>query len=501
MATNSSASSGDLNPFIISLFLLLPILWIILKQYNRNKSLPPGPKAWPIIGNLAQLGANLHRDLAQLAQVYGPVMSLRLGSQLLVVGSTPEAAVEILKTHDRLFSGRHVGHISYAKSPHMNHVSLAWSSDCTQQWKLLRTLCRSEMFSWKMIENQSYLREKKLNELIEFLVSKEGEKIKIAQFVFASIFNFLGNILCSKDLVSFEEVEADSGLRRNMREIVELYASPNISDFYPILSRLDLQGLKKKVDECVKIVHGAWEGILRDKRAKKAFRDSSNNNKDLMDVLLDNEFSDDQINYLFLELFIAGSDTTSSTIEWAMTELIKKPECMKTIRQELEREISGNIIKESDLSRLSYLNACVKETLRLHPPTPLLLPRRASEACQIMNYTIPKGTQVVVNVWTIATNPNIWEEPLTFNPDRFLHTELDFIGNDFELLPFGAGRRMCPGLNLGIRQVHFILASLIHHFEWSLPDNMLLHQLDMNEKFGVTVQKEQPLVIVMKQRK
>ncbi|KAL3523031.1 hypothetical protein ACH5RR_015865 [Cinchona calisaya] len=300
MATNS-LTSGDLKSFIISLFVLLPILWIILKQYNsRNKSLPPGPKAWPVIGNLAELGANLHIELAQLAQAYGPLMSLSLGSQLMVVGSSPDVAMEILKTHDRLFSGRYVAHVSYAKNPQKNHVSLAFTTECTQQWKFLRTLCRSEIFSSKMIENQSYIREKKLNELLDFLVSKEAEKIKIAQILFVTIFNVLGNILCSKDLISFEETQDSSGLNKAMREIVELFATPNISDFYPILSGLDLQGLGKKATECVKIIHSAWEGIIKDRKAQKLFQDSSRHNKDLLDVLLHKDFTDDQINYLFL---------------------------------------------------------------------------------------------------------------------------------------------------------------------------------------------------------
>ncbi|KAL3523037.1 hypothetical protein ACH5RR_015871 [Cinchona calisaya] len=496
MATNSLAL-GDLNPSIISLFLLLPILWIILKQYNsRNKSLPPGPKAWPVIGNLAELGSNVHRDLAQLAQVYGPLMSLRLGNQLMVVGSTPEAAIEILKTHDRLLSGRYVADVSYAKGPQKNHLSLAFTTECTQQWRFLRTLCRSEIFSNKMIENQSYIREKKMNELLEFLASKEGEKIKIENFVFLSIINVLGNIFCSNDLVSFEEI---GGLNKAMREIVVLFASPNISDFYPSLSGLDIQGLRKKTSECVKIIHSAWEGIIRDRKAQKLFQDSSRH-KDIVDVLLHKDFSEDQISCLFLELFIAGTDTSSSTIEWAMTELIKQPKYLEKIRHELEREISGNVINESNLSQLSYLQACVKETLRLHPPVPLLLPRHANETRQVMNYTIPEGTQIVVNVWAVARDPNNWEDPLTFNPDRFLHSELDFKGNDFEFLPFGSGRRICPGMNMGLAQVHLFLASLIYHFNWSLPDDMLPQQLDMNEKFGVTLHREKPLEIMLKQR-
>lgn len=203
------------------------------------------------------------------------------------------------------------------------------------------------------------------------------------------------------------------------------------------------------------------------------------------------------------ELFAAGSDTSTSTVEWAMAELLRHPKFLDMIRQELDQiEFSEeNVIKESDLTRLPYLQACVKEILRLHPPAPLLLPRRATETCQVMSYTIPKETEVLVNVWAIGRDPNIWEDPSSFNPERFLSCELDFKGNDFEFLPFGAGRRMCPGLPMAVRQVCLTLASLIYHFEWSLPDNMLPQHMDMSEKFGITLQKEQPLVLMLRRRK
>ncbi|KAA8533764.1 hypothetical protein F0562_031281 [Nyssa sinensis] len=239
------------------------------------------------------MGTQPHVALAQLAQVYGPLISLRLGTQLVIVGSSPAAATEILKTHDR-----HVPHVSYAKSPHRNHVSVGWTYECTEQWKFLRTLCRSELFATKIIETQSHLREKKVDELLNFLRSKEGEMVKIREVVFFSVFNFLGNIFFSKDFIAFDEVGQGGGMSGLIRRIMELWTSPNISDLYPILGRLDLQGLSRKAEECCGKICAAWQGIIRERRERHD--GDSRMQRDFLDVLLDNEFTDDQINYLFL---------------------------------------------------------------------------------------------------------------------------------------------------------------------------------------------------------
>ncbi|XP_031286838.1 probable (S)-N-methylcoclaurine 3'-hydroxylase isozyme 2 [Pistacia vera] len=174
---------------------------------------------------------------------------------------------------------------------------------------------------------------------------------------------------------------------------------------------------------------------------------------------------------------------------------------MNKIREELAQGVSEDFVTEENLANLPYLYACVKETLRLHPPAPLLLPHRAIEDCEVMKYTIPKDSQVFVNVWAIARDPTIWEKPLSFKPERFLNSSLDYKGYDFQYLPFGSGRKICAGMPMAIRQVQLGLASLIHHFEWSLPDTMKPQKLDMNEKFGVTLLKLQPLVVISKARK
>ena len=193
---------------------------------------------------------------------------------------------------------------------------------------------------------------------------------------------------------------------------------------------------------------------------------------------------------------MAGSDSSSSIVEWLMAELIKNPECMKILQAELSREIAQGAVLESDLDKLNYLKCCFKECLRLHPPGPFLIPHRALETCQVMGYTIPKDSQVLVNVWAIGRDPNYWEEPLEFKPERFLNANVDFIGNDFELLPFGAGRRICPGLALASKQVLLFVASLVHSFDWSLPHGMSPNDLDMAEKYDVAILKKELLLLI-----
>ncbi|KAA8521984.1 hypothetical protein F0562_012702 [Nyssa sinensis] len=359
------------------------------------------------------MGKKPHITLANFAQSYGPLLSLRLGTQLLIVGSSPAAAEEILKTNDRILSARSVPHVAPAKSPELNHLSLGWAVECNDAWKSLRTICRTELFSGKAIESQACLREKKIMDLVKYLSSMEGKVVNVGEVVFATVFNVLSNALLSRDFI-------------------------------------------------VLGVDGVMKG---------------------------------------LELFSAGTDTSTSTVEWALAELIKNPESMKKVREELTREIKQESLKESHLPQLPYLQACVKETLRLHPPAPFLLPHRALDSCKVMNYTIPKNAQVVVNIWAIGRDPVIWEEPLKFKPERFLNSTLDFKGNDFEFLPFGAGRRICPGLPMGAKQVSLALASLIHHFDWSLPHGNDPNELDMNEKFGVTLHKEQPLLLIPEVKK
>ncbi|XP_072065863.1 cytochrome P450 76T24 isoform X2 [Arachis hypogaea] len=201
--------------------------------------------------------------------------------------------------------------------------------------------------------------------------------------------------------------------------------------------------------------------------------------------------------YLFVDLFIAGIDTTSSTLEWAMAELLHNPEKMFKVKEELHQALGKNgKIEESNISKLPYLNAIVKETLRLHPPAPFLVPHKAIDYVELGGFTVPKHAQILVNVWSMGRDSSIWANPNLFEPERFLDSDIDFKGKSFEYIPFGAGRRICPGLPFASRSIHFILASLLYHFHWKLADEMKPQDMDMNYTFGFTLHKTQPLQVL-----
>lgn len=196
---------------------------------------------------------------------------------------------------------------------------------------------------------------------------------------------------------------------------------------------------------------------------------------------------------------MAGSETTSSTIEWALTELLSNPESLNKAKAELGQAVGADrTFEEDDIDNLPYLKAVIKETLRLHPPIPFLVPRRAMEDTNFQGYHIPKDTQVLVNAWAIGRDPEVWDEPWSFKPERFLGSTVDYKGQNYELIPFGAGRRMCAGVPLAHRMLHLILGSLLHQFDWELDCK---EKIDMNDRMGITVRKAEPLIAVPKRCK
>lgn len=196
-------------------------------------------------------------------------------------------------------------------------------------------------------------------------------------------------------------------------------------------------------------------------------------------------------------MFVAATDTTSSTLEWAMTELLRNPNTMSKAKEELEKVIGkGETIKDADLLRLPYLSCIVKETLRIHPPFPLLSPRKTEDQVMLMGYTIPKGTQVLVNAWAIGRDPFVWEDSEEFKPERFVASQIDIQGQDFEVIPFGGGRRMCAGMPLALRMIPMMLGSLLNNFDWKLDTRVQSNDLDITERFGMAIQKANPLYVI-----
>nr|KJB55339.1 hypothetical protein B456_009G071700 [Gossypium raimondii] len=201
---------------------------------------------------------------------------------------------------------------------------------------------------------------------------------------------------------------------------------------------------------------------------------------------------------LIKEMFIAGTETTSSTVEWGMAEILRKPSVLKKLLLELDQVVGKDrFVVESDIPKLAYLQAVVKEVFRLHPGVPLIIPRRTNEACEVAGYHIPKHCIVYVNVWGMARDPNVWEDPLEFKPERFIGSSVDVKGQDFNLLPFGTGRRSCVGWPLAHRMVHYYLAALLHAFQWESPPDVLN---DLGERVGLTIQKGKSLLSTPKPR-
>lgn len=196
-------------------------------------------------------------------------------------------------------------------------------------------------------------------------------------------------------------------------------------------------------------------------------------------------------------MFTAGIDTTSAVIEWAMSELMRNPRVMKKVQTEVREVLKGKeTITEDDIQGLSYLKLVIKEALRLHTPLPLLLPRQCRKECEIDGYTIPVNTKVIINAWAIGRDPEYWVDAESFIPERFENNSIDFIGLDYDYLPFGSGRRMCPGMNFGIAGVELPLTQLLYHYDWKLPNNMKPEDLDVEDAFGSTTKRKNHLVLI-----
>ncbi|KAK7294958.1 hypothetical protein RJT34_17858 [Clitoria ternatea] len=281
---------------------------------------------------------------------------------------------------------------------------------------------------------------------------------------------------------------------------MEEAGKPNVADFFPILRLFDPQGAFARMKNYFVKLSKIIDGIIEERMVSRVSRTDSKVWRDVLDSFLkNNEETGSQLNrnemlHLFLDLFIAGVETTSSTVEWTMAELLRNPDKLAKAREELSQEIGKDTkLEESHILKLPFLRAVLKETLRLHPPAPFLVPHKCDEVVNISGFKVPKNAQVLINVWAMGRDSTIWENPNVFMPERFLGPEIDYKGNDFRLIPFGAGKRICPGLALAHRTMHLMVASLVHNFEWKLADGLMPEHMSMEEQYGITLSRFQPL--------
>ncbi|KAL5858337.1 hypothetical protein ACOSQ3_005795 [Xanthoceras sorbifolium] len=488
---------------------LLAFLVLLLLKLCKSLPYPPGPKGYPIIGNMTMMDQLTHRGLARLAAKYGGLLHLKMGSLHVVAVSTPEMAQEVLQVQDSIFSNRPanaaITYLTY------DRADMAFA-DYGPFWRQMRKICIVKLFSRRRAESWASVREE-VDSTVRTVMEKTGQPVNIGELVFV----LTRNITYRAAFGSFSHDGQDDFVKI-MQEFSKLFGAFNIADFIPWLGWVvHANEFNRRLASARGSLDGFIDTIIDDHMAKKIRNaegkvDSDVADTDMVDELLafyseeDASTDDSQsgfkitrnhIKALIMDVMFGGTETVASAIEWAMSELMKSPEDLNKVQQELADKVGlSRFVHESDLDNLTYLKCAIKETLRLHPPIPLLLHETAEDTV-VSGYRIPAKARVMINAWAIGRDPSSWDDPDKFKPSRFLHgCAPDFQGNDFEYLPFGSGRRSCPGMQLGLYALELSVAHLLHCFNWVLPDGMEPSELDMNDMFGLTAPRAVRLVAV-----
>ncbi|KAJ8764485.1 hypothetical protein K2173_006225 [Erythroxylum novogranatense] len=501
----------NLQPLFLALLLIVPLLFLLgfVFRFRRRLPYPPGPKGLPIVGNMLMMDQLTHRGLAKLAKEYGGLLHLKMGNLHMMAVSSPEIARQVLQVQDNIFSNRPatiaISYLTY------DRADMAFAH-YGPFWRQMRKLCVMKLFSRKRAESWESVRDE-VDCMVKTVAANIGKPVNVGEL----IFTLTMNITYRAAFGSTNQGQAE--FIRILQEFSKLFGAFNIADFIPWLSWIDPQGLNTRLAEARKALDKFIDLIIDEHMQKRADNNVPDEaNTDMVDDLLAfysdeakvNESDDlqnsirltrDNIKAIIMDVMFGGTETVASAIEWALTELIKSPEDMKRVQQELADVVGlERRVEEGDFEKLTFLKCTLKETLRLHPPIPLLLHETAEDA-EVAGYYIPKKSRVMINAWAIGRDRNSWEEPETFRPARFLKESMpDFKGSNFEFIPFGSGRRSCPGMQLGLYALDLAVAHLLHCFTWELPDGMKPSELDMNDVFGLTAPRATRLVAIPTKR-
>ncbi|KAG2580972.1 hypothetical protein PVAP13_6KG009852 [Panicum virgatum] len=492
----------------LAIFLLLfPLLVLLVtaRLLRPSKQLEtlsriPSPPQLPIIGHLHLVGALPPVSLRDLAAKHagGGLMLLRLGTVPNLVVSSPRAAQAILRTHDHIFASRTTTAITDTLMYSSSDIALA---PYGEHWRQARKLVTAHLLTVKKVR------------LVMAKIREAGAATTAVDI--GEMMNTFANDIISR-AVSGKLFRVE-GRNKLFRELVDnnsvLLGGFDLENYFPSLANslgfLTRWFLRNRVHETHKRWDELLEKIIRDHERRKSMQ-GHDQESDFTDVLLSVQqeygITRDHMKAILIDMFGAGTDTSSSVLEVAMAELMRKPWVMTKLQSEVRRHTpeGQETVEEENLASMAYLRAVVKETLRLHPPVPLLVPHLSMADCVVDGYTIPSGTRVIVNTWAISRDPELWEEPEEFMPERFMDggsaAAIDFKGNDFEFVPFGAGRRICPGLNFGLATVEIMLANLVYCFDWQLPDGIEAKDIDLTEVFGLSVRPKEKLMLFPKPR-
>nr|AYM55611.1 cytochrome p450 [Croton stellatopilosus] len=488
--------------------LLLPIFLLYFLNKPTTSRLPPGPKGLPLIGNLLQLDyTNIAKHLWLLSQNYGPLMSLKIGSRPTLIISSAEMAKQVLKTQDLEFCNRPLfagpQRLSY------NGIDLIFSP-YGNYYREIRKICIVYLFNSNKMNSFRPIREDEVSRMIGKIskLAEESKPVNLTEHMMA----LTSGLICR---VAFGRRYEDGGseakrFHRLLNETQFFFVAFFFSDYFPrfgwVLDKFS--GMFSRLEKHFEEFDGFLQGLV-DEQLNPNKEKPVSERGNILDVLLqfwkedsikDQEFTLDHVKSILLDVFVAGSDTSAAAVIWAMSFLMRRPELMKKAQDEV-RNIVGNsgFVSDDDIQKLPYLKAVIKEIMRLQPTGPLLVPRETMQETNLGGFKIPEKTLVHINAFAIGRDPDVWEKPLEFNPDRFMNSEIDMIGQNFELIPFGAGRRICPGIIMGIANLELSLANLLYKFNWEMPARMKREDIDLDRVLpGLAVHKKDHLFLVPK---
>ncbi|KDP39286.1 hypothetical protein JCGZ_01043 [Jatropha curcas] len=428
-------------------------------------------------------------------------MHLQLGEVTTIFITSPEIAKEVLKTLDIVLARRPF--LQAVKLVTYNFTDVAFSP-YGEYWRQLRKICTMELLTAKRVQSFGSIRQEEGSKLIRDISSNAGSPINFSKILTSSGYKIISR-------AAFGQVwNGEDVFLKAVNDLTEESAGFSLVDFYPSKKFLQLfTSSGQKLQRVFQQVDTIMQNIIDNHRARKREAKSGDDAEleDFVDVLLKVQeqkdlelpLTDDNMKAVIFDMFSAGSDSSSTTIIWAMSELVKNPTVMEKAQAEVRRVFSKKgRVDEEGIEELHYLKAVAKETLRLHAPGPLLLPRECAENCVINDFDIPAKSRIAVNFWAIGRDPQYWTEPERFNPERFLDCPVDYNykGTNYTYLPFGSGRRICPGMSFAIANMEFTLAQMLFYFDWKLPNGLPGESLDMTEKFGVTVRRESDLILI-----
>ncbi|XP_024190334.2 cytochrome P450 736A117 [Rosa chinensis] len=523
MLEHLSETFSSLHSFPITLVLVLPIFFtLFLHRWSlfsvTTKNSPPSPPKLLVLRQLLKIGSNPHRSLQNLAQRYGSdFMVLYLGTAPLVLVSSAEAAREIMKTNDLEFSNRPKSVIFQKLLCNYKDVAMA---PYGEYWKQVKSICVVNLLSNKRVRSFRAVREEETKLMINKINESSGEVMNLREMFVMLTSDVICRVTMGRKYSASAVGEGGNTIlfKELLWEFTELLRSFYIGDYIPWLAWLSrVNGLEAKLDKVAKQFDDFLDRVIQDRvdHRSKASGSSGHVNhadpngedeKDLVDVLLEIQEGNlsglpiDRVSIkaVILDMLGGGADSTYSVIEWTMAELLRHPRVMKKLQSEV-RELAGDKthITEDDLIEMNYLNAVIKETLRLHPPF-TVLSRMSGQDVEVKGYKIKANTRIVVNMWQIGRDPKSYNKPEEYEPERFLNENsgVSYKGNDFRLIPFGAGRRVCPGIQFAMAVNKTALANLVHKFDWALPGGASGDDLDMTESTGMPTHRKHPLKAV-----